>query len=406
MVKFCFDAGHYAKYNQSPANKSYWESIRMWNLHLLVKKYIEADYECKVITTRADQAKDLALFERGAMAKGCAALISYHSNSTGNGKVNEKVDYPVAYCLVNDTTTNIDEISRELSRVLVDVVADVMKTKQPGEVKERKSETDKNKDGMLNDNYYGILNGARQVGTPALILEHSFHTNTRSTNWLLDDKNLDELARAEEKAIAEYFGVKKKTVAPAQSSTATSKLYRVQSGAFSVKENAIARYNALKKLDFDVCMVKSGGLYKVQVGAYKSHDNAQRMLEKVDAAGFDACLTTEGGTAVTVEGEKYTQEQFVRDVQKATGSKVDGIAGPETLENTVTVSKFLNHKHPVVIPIQKYLEELGYYTGDIDGNFGAKSTKAVEKLQKDIGANVDGVITRMNKTWRFLLGML
>lgn len=406
MVKLCFDAGHYAKYNQSPANKNYWESLRMWNLHLLVKKYIEADYECKVITTRADQTKDLALYDRGAMSKGCAALISFHSNSTGNGKVNENVDYPVAYCLVNDTTTNIDEISRELSRVLVDVVADVMETKQPGEVKERKSETDKNKDGMLNDNYYGILNGARQVGTPALILEHSFHTNTRSTNWLLNDSNLDKLARAEAKAIAEYFGVKKKVIAPAQSSTTTSKVYYVQTGAYSNKENAIARYKAVKKAGFDVCMVKSGGLYKVQVGAYKVKENAERKLEQVDAAGFDACLTTEGGTTVTVEVEKYTQEQFVRDVQKATGSKVDGIAGPETLENTITVSAYTNYKHAVIEPIQKWLNTLGYDCGEPDGKAGEKFKNAVKKLQKDIGANVDGEITRMNKTWRFLLGML
>ena len=134
--------------------------------------------------------------------------------------------------------------------------------------------------------------------------------------------------------------------------------------------------------------------------------NAEKMLEKVDAAGFDACLTTQGGTVVSVEEEKYTQEQFVRDVQKIFGVKVTGKANQETLESTITISKFISHKHPVVIPIQKYLEELRYYDGDIDGSYGSKTTKAVENLQKDIGANADGEITRMNKTWRFLLGML
>ena len=103
--------------------------------------------------------------------------------------------------------------------------------------------------------------------------------------------------------------------------------------------------------------------------------------------------------------EKYTQEQFVRDVQKIFGVKVTGKANQETLESTITISKFISHKHPVVIPIQKYLEELRYYDGDIDGSYGSKTTKAVENLQKDIGANADGEITRMNKTWRFLLGM-
>lgn len=193
-----------------------------------------------------------------------------------------------------------------------------------------------------------------------------------------------------------------KEIAPAQSTTA--KMYRVQSGAYSNKENADARYKAVKKAGFDVCMVKSGGLYKVQVGAYKVKANAEVMLARVKKAGFDAYITTQGGTSVSADPE-YTQEQFVRDVQKATGSKVDGVAGDETIGNTITISAFVNYKHPVVIPIQKYLKTLGYYDGTIDGVFGKKTTKAVENLQKAIGANVDGEITRGNKTWRFLLGM-
>ena len=37
-MKICLDAGHYGYYNQSPANKSYYESKMVWKLHLKLKK--------------------------------------------------------------------------------------------------------------------------------------------------------------------------------------------------------------------------------------------------------------------------------------------------------------------------------------------------------------------------------
>lgn len=48
------------------------------------------------------------------------------------------------------------------------------------------------------------------MGTPAILLEHSFHTNTAATNWLLRDTNLSKLAAAEAECIAEHYGLLKK----------------------------------------------------------------------------------------------------------------------------------------------------------------------------------------------------
>lgn len=58
-----------------------------------------------------------------------------------------------------------------------------------------------------NGDYYGVLRGATSVGTPAILLEHSYHTNLRATNWLLSDTNLQRLADAEAAVIAAYFGL-------------------------------------------------------------------------------------------------------------------------------------------------------------------------------------------------------
>ena len=92
-VKVCLDAGHYGKYNRSPAVSSYYESDMIWKLHNYLKKELEA-FGIGVVTTRTNQNTDRALYERGAASKGCNLFISVHSNAVGNG-VNENVDYPV-----------------------------------------------------------------------------------------------------------------------------------------------------------------------------------------------------------------------------------------------------------------------------------------------------------------------
>lgn len=208
-VKICIDAGHYGKYNRSPAIKDYYESDMVWKLHLLQKRYLEEYEGVTVITTRPNQATDKALYDRGAFSKGCDLFISDHSNAVGSG-VNDSVDYVAIYHLTNDTTTKVDDISKVIAGKLAPVIADVMGASQGGRIVTRKSDNDRNGDGMLNDNYYGVLHGARMVNTPGIIIEHSFHTNTKMTQWLLDDNNLARLAKAEVEVLAAYFGLKKK----------------------------------------------------------------------------------------------------------------------------------------------------------------------------------------------------
>lgn len=109
---------------------------------------------------------------------------------------------------------------------------------------------------------------------------------------------------------------------------------------------------------------------------------------------------------VPEKNDVYTLEKFVREVQAAIGAKVDGIAGPETIGKTVTVSAHKNNKHPVVKPIQKRLYALGYtMVGAADGIAGVKFEAAVNEFQHKNHCWVDGEITAGNKTWRKLLGM-
>lgn len=104
--------------------------------------------------------------------------------------------------------------------------------------------------------------------------------------------------------------------------------------------------------------------------------------------------------------ENYTLKQFITDIQRATGAGTDGIAGPETLSKTVTLSATKNIRHAAVKFVQKRLIELGYTEiGTVDGIAGPKFGAAVKHFQKDNGCVADGEITAKNQTWKKLLGM-
>ncbi len=190
-LKICLDAGHYGKYNQSPAIPEYYESDMTWKLHLKLKAQLES-YGINVITTRKTQNENLGLTARGKASKGCDLFLSIHSNAAGS-KVNESVDYPIAFVPINGSANDIGE-------QLAKCVSQIIGTKQKGRAESKKSEK-----GSWD--YYGVINGATAVGVPGIILEHSFHTNTKVTKWLLEDTNLDMLAKAEAWIIAKYFNI-------------------------------------------------------------------------------------------------------------------------------------------------------------------------------------------------------
>lgn len=106
------------------------------------------------------------------------------------------------------------------------------------------------------------------------------------------------------------------------------------------------------------------------------------------------------------DGE-YLQKDFVREVQFCCKAGLDGIAGPQTLGKTVTVSAKENRKHAVVLPLQKMLKSQGKYTGALDKIAGAKFTAAVNAYQSiRLGyRKPDGEITEGGKMWRKLLGI-
>lgn len=106
--------------------------------------------------------------------------------------------------------------------------------------------------------------------------------------------------------------------------------------------------------------------------------------------------------------EDTAYKTFVKDLQEAIGANVDGIAGPETLSKTPTISTSTGWNHKAVRPLQVYLQSLGYDLGScgVDGKFGKDMKACIKKYQKDVGLATkyqDGIVTAKMYTWKKLL---
>lgn len=201
--KVCLDAGHYGKYNRSPVLSSYYESDMNWKLHNFLADELKS-WGIDVVKTRTSQNNDLELTARGRKAKGCNLFISIHSNAASSSSAK----YAVAIYMRDNARQTYDDKSRAFAPKLAAAVANTMGTTYTTYSKAYSGDRDGN--GLQDDEWYGVLQGAKLVGVPGIIMEHGFHTNLAQAKWLSSDANLKKLAVAEAACIANYFGIKTK----------------------------------------------------------------------------------------------------------------------------------------------------------------------------------------------------
>ena len=193
------DPGHYGKYNRSPIVKSFYESEFNWKMTYYMKQYFE-EMGIKVKLTKYSSSIDLPVYNRGLLAKGADIFLSIHSNACDD----PNVDYPVVIRGFDEKSTD------KLALSLAELISETMDTWQEGRTYVRKKTT-------RNDEWYGVLRGARAVGVKyRYIIEHSFYTNKKSALWLSNENNIKKLAKLECELIAQYFGYKKfaETISP------------------------------------------------------------------------------------------------------------------------------------------------------------------------------------------------
>lgn len=236
----------------------------------------------------------------------------------------------------------------------------------------------------------------------------SLHSNAASTpnpNWVIAlyqvddncgdmDERSAEIGKLLAQAVANVMGVESKTSARQSSSDRDGDGYKddyygVLRGAHAVHTPGV---------------ILEHGFHTNEAQARWLLDEAN--LQKLAVVEADVIAEWFGISQETCSKETYGQEEFVRDVQAACGATVDGIAGPETLSKTVTISDVFNRKHQVVKPVQKWLKAMGYEeVGTGDGIAGPKFKSALAHFQQDNGCTPTGIAEEWGKTWQKLLGM-
>ena len=248
MPKICLDAGHCGKQNWNPkTSPTYWESLMAWELHLALRQELLQYDGIEVVVTRDAEEKDLELTARGRKAIGCDLFLSLHSNAVANPTYNDPTDRAVVIYPVSGK-------ERNLADALSVCITETMGLHDKPQLYQRWNSSH-------NADYYGVIRGAASVGVPGLILEHSFHTNKRAAEWLLNSGNLRTLAAAEAKVIAARYKCKLKNEAtdeplPGLHEDAFKKPFRVKVGAYNNPTNAINCYNELHEKGFDQAYIE------------------------------------------------------------------------------------------------------------------------------------------------------
>lgn len=247
MPKILLDAGHYDKYNQSNVHKNYYEGTQMWKLQQHLKIQLEK-YGFTVGSTKSSingypktNGND-DVYKRGQMAKGYDLMISLHSNACGTESVNRAVIiYPMSGAK-NNLAVQLGQCVK--STMGLSSYQLMQRDYNTGTMYSGIKSTQKD--------YYGVIRGSVAQGVPCIIIEHGFHTNTAVAKWLMNDVNLQKLAEAEAKVIAEHFGIKKQTsTSTTQNTTKNNEYYKVQVLAGKNRQSAEDMVNKLKKAGFD-----------------------------------------------------------------------------------------------------------------------------------------------------------
>lgn len=125
---------------------------------------------------------------------------------------------------------------------------------------------------------------------------------------------------------------------------------------------AVAEYANLKK--------KENALYKVQVGAFSIRENAENLLEQLKEDGYNGFITTEN----TQLDSNSKKEESIEVVNK--------------LEYKEAIYKGKIGEN--VKELQRVLKDLGYYYDVIDGSAGNNTVNAIKQFQRDYNLVVDG----------------
>ena len=227
MVKIALDAGHglYTAGKQTP------NGVKEWTLNDKVRDKVVAilsAYDCEIIHTDGDEGKtNETLAERLATYKkaGVAAFVSIHHNAY-TGSWNDATG--VEIFTDNNPTAEDTKLAKCIYERLVKYTGLTAR-------------------GIKKEAFYVI----NQNTIPAVLVEGGFMDGRSDYKYITSDAGQTAYAKAVAEGLIEFLNLKKKTTDKTdEKETTTKKLYRVrsswndaksQTGAFSVRDNAIAQ---------------------------------------------------------------------------------------------------------------------------------------------------------------------
>ena len=125
----------------------------------------------------------------------------------------------------------------------------------------------------------------RRSKMPAVLVEAGF-INSEEDNRLFDEE-FDHIADAIADSILQTFSGNEE-----EAQEKDEIYYRVQTGAFRSRENALRQQEKLTAEGYPAFLLEDNGYYLVQVGAFRKLENAVRMEAALRENGYHTYITT------------------------------------------------------------------------------------------------------------------
>lgn len=324
--RIMLDPGHYGSKYNAGAVAGYYESAIVWKLTMFEKEYLEA-MGIEVGLTKNNINDNPELTYRGQKAEGYDLFVSNHTNACATPSVTKAV----IIHLVNNATTDIDERSKAFAFKMAETIQSVMPITNY-QVYSKLSGVDRDKNGVLDDNYYGVLHGAYLAGVPGVIVEHSFHTNPDICRWLMNDNNLRILAKECARCMATYIGV---TEAKNDNNLLTASKFKGMTRESILKEIGHLFTEDHKNSGILACVsaaqfiLESGGL---QSELAQNGNNCYGMKENLSGNNWAGSVWD--GSIYTKETSEWVNKQYVT-------VKANFRAYPSIVESTADHSAYL-----------------------------------------------------------------
>lgn len=139
---------------------------------------------------------------------------------------------------------------------------------------------------LSGNDWYSEIRNAWSNGVSLSIFELCFISNKSDVERFVN--NIDKISVIISNAILESCGLNIDTTSAAP--TTSNVLYRVQVGAYSIKDNALKKQGYLKQYGFDSTLIYENNLYHVQVGAYSIKENAINMQNKLKNYNLESII--------------------------------------------------------------------------------------------------------------------